>query len=144
MASNTITLKSAIEKRRSIYALAAESTIPDSKIQEIVTHAILFYEDDEIVREFSDKFKTYASRFPGWSEQTNGMHQYAIWTALESEGLGVNLQHYNPLIDVRLQTEWDIPESWALKAQMVFGKLTGTLDEKTFKPIEERVIMHGK
>lgn len=37
---------------------------------------ILFYEDTDSVREFQDKFKTYEDKFPGWSEQTNGMHQY--------------------------------------------------------------------
>lgn len=59
------------------------------------------------------------------SEQTNGMHQYVLWTAFEQEGLGVNLQHYNPLIDVRLATEFEVPETWELKAQLVFGKPTG-------------------
>ena len=59
------------------------------------------------------------------SEQTNGMHQYVLWTAFEQEGLGCNLQHYNPLIDVRLATEFEVPETWELKAQLVFGKPTG-------------------
>ena len=53
------------------------------------------------------------------------MHQFVLWTAFEQEGLGCNLQHYNPLIDVRLATEYDIPESWDLKAQLVFGKPIG-------------------
>ncbi|KAL8793200.1 MAG: hypothetical protein Q9195_004230 [Heterodermia aff. obscurata] len=86
---------------------------------------VLFYEDTSVVREFQEKFKTYQDRFPGWSEQTNGMHQYVIWTAFELEGLGANLQHYNPLIDTRLATEFDVPETWELKAQLVFGKPTG-------------------
>ena len=104
-----------------------------------------------MVREFQEKFKTYQDKFPGCifesprplplalerydflrraqlmctgSEQTNGMHQYVIWTAFEMEGLGVNLQHYNPLIDTRLATEFEVPESWELKAQLVFGKPT--------------------
>ena len=53
------------------------------------------------------------------------MHQYALWTAFEQEGLGANLQHYNPFIDVRLSTEYDTPPEWELKAQLVFGKPTG-------------------
>ena len=53
------------------------------------------------------------------------MHQFVLWTALEAEGLGANLQHYNPLIDVKLGTLFDVPESWNLKAQLVFGKPEG-------------------
>ncbi|KAL8999519.1 MAG: hypothetical protein Q9188_005869 [Gyalolechia gomerana] len=108
---------------------------------------ILFYEDTDTMREFQNKFKSYEDKFPGWSEQTNGMHQYTIWTALEAEGLGVNLQHYNPLIDVRLETEFKVPMTWSLKAQMVFGKpTTGPAvpdDQKQFNPVEERMKVYG-
>ena len=37
---------------------------------------ILFYEETDTIRTFQEKFKTYQDKFPGWSEQTNGMHQY--------------------------------------------------------------------
>ena len=48
-------------------------------------YQILFYEDTDNVREFQDKFKTYEDKFPGWSEQTNGMHQYhSMWPFLIS------------------------------------------------------------
>ncbi|KAI4148057.1 MAG: hypothetical protein L6R39_002916 [Caloplaca ligustica] len=108
---------------------------------------ILFYEDTDRVRDFQNKFKTYEDKFQGWSEQTNGMHQYTIWTALEAEGLGVNLQHYNPLIDVRLETEFKVPETWNLKAQMVFGTPTSgpavPADKKEFDPIEDRLKVYG-
>lgn len=100
---------------------------------------VLWYEDTSRVREFQGKFKTYEDKFPQWSEQSNGMHQYVLWTALEAEGMGVNLQHYNPLIDTRLATEYGVPETWSLKSQMVFGKPTGQPGEKKFEPIEERV-----
>lgn len=72
------------------------------------------------------------------SEQTNGMHQYVLWCALEAEGMGVNLQHYNPLIDTRLETELKVPVTWSLKSQMVFGKPMGQPGEKQFKPVGER------
>ena len=62
------------------------------------------------------------------------MHQYALWCALEAEGLGVNLQHYNPLIDTRLETMYDVPPTWSLKSQMVFGKPTGQPGEKVGLP----------
>ncbi|CAD6564916.1 MAG: hypothetical protein ASARMPREDX12_004500 [Alectoria sarmentosa] len=104
---------------------------------------VLFYEDSTVMREFQDKFKTYEAQFPHWSDQSNGMHQYALWCALVSEGMGVNLQHYNPLIDTRLETMFAVPETWTLKAQMVFGKPTGQPGEKAFKPVEERVKYFG-
>ena len=79
------------------------------------------------------------------SEQTNGMHQYVIWTALEMEGLGCNLQHYNPLIDTRLATEYGVPESWELKAQLVFGKPTGEHPEaKPKNEISKTLKVFGK
>lgn len=78
------------------------------------------------------------------SEQSNGMAQYTLWCALEAEGLGVNLQHYNPLIDTRLETMYGVPVTWSLKSQMVFGKPTGEPAEKKFKPVEERVKFFGE
>ena len=71
------------------------------------------------------------------------MHQYVLWAALETEGLGVNLQHYNPLIDVRLQTDYDVPATWSLKAQMVFGKPEAEPGQKSFDPIEKRIKVFG-
>lgn len=72
------------------------------------------------------------------------MHQYAIWTALEAEGLGANLQHYNPLIDQKVQQTWDISTDWELSAQMVIGTPAGEPMEKTFLPVEgERLKVYG-
>ena len=72
------------------------------------------------------------------------MHQFALWTALEAEGFGANLQHYNPLIDVKAKSEWNVPLTWKLRAQLVFGGKAGEPGEKTFKPVEERLFVHGK
>jgi predicted oxidoreductase (fatty acid repression mutant protein) len=71
------------------------------------------------------------------------MHQLAIWTALDSAGLGVNLQHYNPLIDAKVAAEWSIPEDWVMSGQMVFGTPTGSPKEKSFKTVEERFRIFG-
>ncbi|GAW19224.1 hypothetical protein ANO14919_087090 [Xylariales sp. No.14919] len=38
-------------------------------------------------------------KFPQWLDHANGMLQYAVWTMLAAEGLGCNLQHYNPMVD---------------------------------------------
>ncbi|WP_026693145.1 nitroreductase family protein [Peribacillus kribbensis] len=100
---------------------------------------ILFFEDKHTVRELQEKFELYAEKFPLWSEQSSGMLQFVIWTALELEGFGASLQHYNPLIDERVKKEWAVPEEWELVAQMPFGKPVSQPGEKEFKPIEERV-----
>jgi predicted oxidoreductase (fatty acid repression mutant protein) len=72
------------------------------------------------------------------------MHQFVLWAALEAEGFGANLQHYNPVVDRKVQEHWNVPLDWSLKAQLVFGGRAGQLPEKTFQPLEERVFVHGK
>jgi uncharacterized protein len=73
------------------------------------------------------------------------MHQYAIWTALEAEGMGANLQHYNPLIDQKVQQTWGISSDWELSAQMVIGTPAGEPMQKAFMPVEgERLKVFGQ
>ena len=83
---------------------------------------ILFFESSNMIKAMQDQFPLYKDNFPGWAMQANGMLQFAIWTALEDLGLGVNLQHYNPLIDEDIKKVFDLPDSWDLVAQMVFGE----------------------
>ncbi|KAL4785241.1 Nitroreductase-like protein [Aspergillus varians] len=71
------------------------------------------------------------------------MHQFAVWTLLEAEGLGANLQHYNPMLETRASEEWNIPGDWSLKAQLVFGKPNGPAREKTVEPLEKRLFVYG-
>ena len=84
---------------------------------------ILFYEESDTIYSMQKKFPLYAENFPIWAAQSNGMLQFAIWTALEDMGLGVNIQHYNMLIDEDVKKIFDIPGSWDLVAQMVFGEI---------------------
>lgn len=100
---------------------------------------VLFFEDQAVIEDFQQKFPLYQDYFPVWSQHTSGMHQLVIWMALEAEGLGANLQHYNPLIDERVKAEWDLPESWDLVAQMPFGKPIAPAGEKQFNPIQDRI-----
>lgn len=100
---------------------------------------VLFFEDEAIVKSLQEQFALYADNFPVWSQQSSGMHQLVVWTALESEGLGASLQHYNPLIDDDVKKEWDIPGNWKLIAQMPFGNPTAEPGEKEFQPLEDRV-----
>ncbi|KAK9357116.1 Nitroreductase-like protein [Lipomyces starkeyi] len=104
---------------------------------------ILFFESPDPVKALQEKLPMYADRFPIWSEHSSAMHQFFLWTALEAEGLGANLQHYNPLIDERVSAVWNVPADWSLKAQLVFGTPTGEPLEKTYQPLKERVFVHG-
>jgi predicted oxidoreductase (fatty acid repression mutant protein) len=100
---------------------------------------VLFFEDNNVVAGLQQQFEAYADNFPIWSNQSNGMLQWVVWTALEQEGLGASLQHYNPLIDEKVKNEWNIPEHWKLIAELPFGKPTSQPGEKEFQPVEERV-----
>ncbi|PFW90402.1 nitroreductase [Bacillus pseudomycoides] len=192
---------SAIEDRRSIYAISKEQVVSDEKIQEVVNHAVkytpssfnsqsarvvvllgeqhdklwditketlrkivpennfapteekmnafksgygtvLYFEDRKVIEDLQEKFALYKDNFPTWSQQSSGMLQFVIWTALEIEGFGATLQHYNPLIDEEVRKEWDIPETWKLIAQMPFGKPVARAGEKEFQPLETRVKFH--
>lgn len=100
---------------------------------------VLFFEDRSIVEGLQEQMPLYEENFPIWSEQGSGILQYVVWTALHSEGLGLTLQHYNPLIDEDVAKEWNIPENWVLRAQMPFGKPEGERPIKQQQPIEDRV-----
>ncbi|MGO3642163.1 MAG: nitroreductase family protein [Psychrobacter sp.] len=104
---------------------------------------VLFYEDKNVVKSLQEKFALYADRFPVWSEQTSAMHQYAVWTELSSLNIGANLQHYNPLVDEDAAAAFDIPDSWALIAQMPFGNIVEPAGEKTYQPVSERMKVLG-
>ena len=100
---------------------------------------VLYFEDQETVRNLEQQFPLYAANFAGWSLQASGMLQYGIWMMLENAGLGANLQHYNPLIDEKVKSTWNIPEQWKLIGEMPFGGITGEPKNKTFLPIEDRL-----
>lgn len=104
---------------------------------------ILFYEDPAHIIPMGEKFALYKDKFEPWAQHSNAMHQWFLWTALEGLGFGANLQHYNPVIDAPVAKEWSIPTDWKLVAQLVFGSIKGGTSEKQFKPVEERVKIHG-
>lgn len=98
---------------------------------------VLFFEDNKVIEKLQSDFALYKDNFPIWSLESSGMAQLVVWMALEAEGLGASLQHYNPLIDNEVKKEWNIPESWKLIAQMPFGKPTAAPGEKQFNFSEE-------
>eukprot|EP01065_Artemidia_motanka_P030359 TRINITY_DN36380_c0_g1_i1.p1 TRINITY_DN36380_c0_g1~~TRINITY_DN36380_c0_g1_i1.p1 ORF type:complete len:212 (+),score=0.30 TRINITY_DN36380_c0_g1_i1:35-637(+) len=104
---------------------------------------VLFFESRSTVSGMQEKFALYADKFPVWATQSDAMHQFAIWTALEAEGLGANLQHYNPLIDQKVAEQWGVDKDWELNAQLVFGKPEVQAGEKNFLPVEDRFKSFG-
>ncbi|KAK4150395.1 Nitroreductase-like protein [Chaetomidium leptoderma] len=104
----------------------------------------LFFEDQAVVEGMQEKFALYADRFPVWAGHSSGMLQFAVWTALEAEGLGANLQHYSPLVDAKVVEEWKVPATWKLTAQLVFGgRGDAQAGEKTFTPLEDKFKVFG-
>ena len=102
---------------------------------------ILYFEDKDVIQSLEEKMPNYADYFESWSVQANAMHQFAIWTALSSKGIGASLQHYNPLVDEVTAREFDIPSSWKLIAQMPFGDIREQAGEKEIQPTEDRIII---
>lgn len=104
---------------------------------------ILYYEDQNTVKELENKFPLYAHNFPSWSEQSSGMLQMTIWSALAEEGIGASLQHYTELIDAKVREEWSVPKSWKMLGQMPFGVAVDEPGEKEVIPVQTRVIFHN-
>ncbi|HGN8625353.1 nitroreductase family protein [Pseudomonas aeruginosa] len=104
---------------------------------------VLFFEDKTVIQSMQRQWPQYAENFPTWSEQSSGMAQFAVWTALAEADLGASLQHYNPLIDEAVRAQWALPHSWSLRAQMPFGSNQGPLPEKAFMKDTERFRSFG-
>lgn len=100
---------------------------------------VLFFEDENVIKELQNQFALYKDNFPIWSQHSSGMLQLVIWAGLEAEGLGASLQHYGSLIEQQVSQEWNAPANWKLIAQLPFGKPTAAPGEKEFKPLEERI-----
>lgn len=99
---------------------------------------VLFLYDQNIVDENIEKYPLYKENFLPWAYQANGMLQISVWNGLTEMGLGVNLQHYNPIIDEMVHKELNIDSNMVLLAQMVFGNPIAPPDPKE-KSAEGRV-----
>ncbi|MFH4416215.1 MAG: nitroreductase family protein [Neisseriaceae bacterium] len=94
---------------------------------------VLFFEDMQVVDRFKKDYPTYAPNFISFSEQSSGMAQLAVWTALATESIGASLQHYNPLIDDEVKAHWKLPAYWKLLSQLVFGSIKSFPGEKEIR-----------
>ena len=102
---------------------------------------ILYFEDQDVIEGLQNQMPNYAENFAIWSNQTNAMHQFAIWTALSTVGVGASLQHYNPLVDVAVSEAFEIPKTWKLVAQMPFGNVRDAAGDKEFHDISKRFLV---
>ncbi len=100
---------------------------------------ILYFYDDAIIEETRRQYPLYAENFHDWVMQSNGMLQFAVWTALRTVGLGANLQHYNPAIDSMVRDMFELPETWTLVGQMPFGGIEKLPDTKPVENVDIRV-----
>ncbi len=101
--------------------------------------SILYCEEQQVVEGLQQQFPAYRDNFPLWSLQSSGMLQFAVWTALELDGWGASLQHYNPVIDAAVHASWQLPASWKLIAQMPFGRPAAQPGPKEYQPLTERI-----
>ncbi|CAF9906638.1 MAG: hypothetical protein GOMPHAMPRED_004823 [Gomphillus americanus] len=102
--------------------------------------SITFWTDEDTIKESAKTHQSVAQMFHPWAEHATGMLQLQIWTAIELEGLGANLQHMDafPPVEAALKKEFGIPESWSMRANMNIGGETAPhppVPEK--KPFEE-------
>ena len=106
---------------------------------------ILWFDDDETTKVFKDKHPEMP--FAQWNTHSQGMLQIHTWDALELEGLGANLQHYNflPGFTEEVRSAYQLPETWDLHGQLVFGKPTGQPYPKGFEQVEgKRLLVFGE
>ncbi|MBO8209097.1 nitroreductase family protein [Acinetobacter nosocomialis] len=117
----------------------------EQKIQSFAAGAgtVLFYEDQNVVKGLQEQFAAYADNFPIWSEHSTAIAQFAVWNILTEEGIGASLQHYNPIIDEKINVLFNIPSEWKLRAQLVFGSIEAKAGEKTFIDDESRFKTFG-
>ncbi len=100
---------------------------------------ILFFEDEKINTEYKDNFPLYAANIAVWSEQSQGMLQFAVWTMLAEAGMGASLQHYSELVAPKIQTILGLDPAWRLIAQMPFGVPNSVPSPKAKVPGVERI-----
>lgn len=118
-----------------------EGMVPREKIDGFKNGygTILYFYDEEVVKNLQSKFEPYADKFPNWASQSSGMLQLSIWSGLKELGIGASLQHYNSVIDEMVKKMFNLPENYVLNAQMPFGGIGSNPEEKPKEDISKRV-----
>lgn len=100
---------------------------------------VLYFYDEATVQSLQEKFPRYAENFPVWAQQANGMLQISVWSGLRELEVGASLQHYNPVIDGAVRSQFGLPENWRLVAEMPFGGIVSEPEAKAKEDISKRV-----
>ncbi|KAH7076225.1 Nitroreductase-like protein [Paraphoma chrysanthemicola] len=105
---------------------------------------ILFFDDPTTISNVPAPFHPFFTQYPEIHDHAAGMLQFAVWTALAAEGLGCNLQHYQPMITPWVEKTFDVPAHWKLTAQLVFGEMVdGPGPEKERTGLGEAIRVFG-
>ncbi|KAL4865183.1 hypothetical protein BDV12DRAFT_155056 [Aspergillus spectabilis] len=102
--------------------------------------SILFWEHTTTNKHAAETHKATAHMFGEWGDHAQGIHQILVWTALELEGVGANLQHMNgiPPVEAAIKKFAGVPEDYKLKAHLNYGDEKAPHPEKPAKlPIGE-------
>ncbi|KAM3560109.1 hypothetical protein MY1884_000829 [Beauveria asiatica] len=85
--------------------------------------SVVFWEDTNITEEAKKTHASFAHLFDSFGEHASGMNQILVWTALELEGVGANLQHMNgiPPVEEALKKFLGVPASYKLRAHLNYG-----------------------
>lgn len=104
--------------------------------------SVLFWEDGATIKKSQESHPSAAHVFPQFSEHSDAIAQVQVWTALELEGFGANLQHLQafPPVEEAIKKAWNIPAEYSLKANLNFGGLSAPFPTRPDKlPVEETV-----
>ncbi|WFD27856.1 hypothetical protein MNAN1_002862 [Malassezia nana] len=128
-------------------AVAGEQAVQASKTKlagfQAGTGTILFFEDEKLIKGQQEAFPQYAAGFPVWSLHSSGMAQVYVWSGLESLGYGASLQHYGNLTSETLKSQYNLPSTYQIQSEMVFGYPEQPAGPKEYMPDHERVIAYG-
>ncbi|KKO98469.1 nitroreductase [Trichoderma harzianum] len=87
--------------------------------------SVVFWDSGDAIKEAGAKHQSGAHMFPQFADHSTGMAQILVWTALELEGLGANLQHMQaiPPVEAVIKSYLGVPADYTLKAHLNYGDL---------------------
>ncbi|RFU26258.1 hypothetical protein B7463_g10082, partial [Scytalidium lignicola] len=86
--------------------------------------SVLFWISGQAIKESQETHKAAAHMFDQFADHASGMSQILVWTALEIEGFGANLQHMAaiPPVEAVIKKFAGVPDDYSLKANLNFGE----------------------
>ncbi|KAL7928416.1 Nitroreductase-like protein [Trichoderma chlorosporum] len=87
--------------------------------------SVVFWDSNDAIKAAGEQHKSGAHMFPQFADHSTGMAQILVWTALELEGLGANLQHMQaiPPAEAAIKKYLGVPADYVLKAHINYGDL---------------------